>query len=135
MTQKFDREFKLSAIRMASEADSTAVEVEDRLGISRGIISRWKKQLRDSGVEAFPGTGHVSEQPQCVLQHHQRDVIVRGRPSDLRQGRPSVRGPIWIYLPYGTGVVSRNEEMPPIPVAYFQSPSILRSIHRLCQPI
>ena len=38
MTQKFDREFKLSAIRMASEADSTAVEVEDRLGISRGII-------------------------------------------------------------------------------------------------
>ncbi len=66
MTQKFDREFKLSAIRMASEADSSAVEVEDRLGISRGIISRWKKQLRDSGVEAFPGTGHVSDRDEEI---------------------------------------------------------------------
>jgi len=33
MTRTFDREFKLSAIRMASEAGITAVEVEQRLGI------------------------------------------------------------------------------------------------------
>lgn len=60
MARKFDREFKLEAIRMASEEGCTAVDVERRLGISEGIISRWKKQWRDQGVEAFPGTGHVS---------------------------------------------------------------------------
>ena len=38
---------------MASEEGSTAVEVDQRLGISKGVISRWKKQLRDRGEEAF----------------------------------------------------------------------------------
>ena len=46
---------------MASEEGSTAVEVEPRLGISKGVISRWKKPLRDRGQEAFPGTGHLSD--------------------------------------------------------------------------
>ena len=45
---------------MASEEGITAREVEQRLGLSVGIISRWKKQLKDNGDEAFPGTGHLS---------------------------------------------------------------------------
>ena len=52
MVRKFDRELKLEAMRMASEEGSTAVEVEPRLGISKGVISRWKKPLRDRGQEA-----------------------------------------------------------------------------------
>ena len=61
MARKFDREFKLEAIRMASEEGITAREVEQRLGLSVGIISRWKKQLKDNGDEAFPGTGHLRQ--------------------------------------------------------------------------
>ena len=61
MAQKYDREFKLEAIRMASEEGNTAVEVERRLGISQGIISRWKKQLKTKADEAFPGTGRLSD--------------------------------------------------------------------------
>ena len=58
--------FKLEAMRMASEEGSTAVEVEQRLGISKGVISRWKKPLRDRGEEAFPGTGHLSDRDEEV---------------------------------------------------------------------
>ena len=54
MVRKFDRELKLEAIRMDSEEGSTAVEVDQRLGISKGIISRWKKQLRDRGKKLSP---------------------------------------------------------------------------------
>ena len=61
MARKYDREFKLEAIRRASEEGSTAVEVERRLGISQGVISRWKKQLKDKGGGAFPGIGHLSD--------------------------------------------------------------------------
>ena len=60
MARKFDREFKLEAIHMALEEGSTGVEVERRLGISQGVISRWKKQLKDKGGGAFSGTGHLS---------------------------------------------------------------------------
>ena len=66
MARKYDREFKVEAIRMASEEGRTAVEVERRLGISVGIISRWKKQLKDKGDEAFPGTGHLSDRDEEV---------------------------------------------------------------------
>lgn len=62
MNRKYDREFKLEAVRMAQEAGTTAVEVEERLGIGKGMVSRWKRQLVQQGVEAFPGTGHLREQ-------------------------------------------------------------------------
>jgi transposase-like protein len=53
MSKKYDREFKLEAIRMATEEGHPATEVERRLGISQGMISRWKRQLRTDGEEAF----------------------------------------------------------------------------------
>jgi transposase len=59
MNRKYDREFKLEAVRMAQEEGTTAVEVEERLGIGKGMVSRWKRQLAQQGEEAFPGKGHL----------------------------------------------------------------------------
>ena len=33
---------------------------ERRLGLSQGIIPRWKRQLHREGQDAFPGKGHLS---------------------------------------------------------------------------
>jgi transposase len=49
MSRKYDREFKLEAVRMASEEGVSASGVEQRLGLSGGIISRWKRQLKNQG--------------------------------------------------------------------------------------
>ena len=38
MVRKYVREFKLEAVRLAQEEGSTAVEVEQRLGIGKGMI-------------------------------------------------------------------------------------------------
>jgi transposase len=59
MVRKYDREFKLEAVRLAQEEGSTAVEVEQRLGIGKGMISRWKREFARQGEEAFPGKGHL----------------------------------------------------------------------------
>ena len=59
-SKKYDRDFKLEAIRLATEEGNSATEVERRLGIGQGMISRWKRQLRTKEEEAFPGTGHLS---------------------------------------------------------------------------
>ena len=82
MARKYDREFKVEAIRMASEEGRTAVEVERRLGISVGIISRWKKQLKDKGDEAFPGTGHLSDRDEEV-RRLQRELGRVSRERDI----------------------------------------------------
>jgi transposase len=59
MPRKYDLEFKLEAVRMASEPGVTNREVEKRLGIGQGVLCRWKRELRDDGKPAFPGKGHL----------------------------------------------------------------------------
>jgi transposase len=89
MTRKYDREFKVEAIRMASEEGSTAVEVERRLGISVGIISHWKKQLKDKGDGAFPGTGHLSDRDEEV-RRLQRELGRVSRERDILKKAVSI---------------------------------------------
>ena len=59
MPRKYDLEFKVEAIRMAAEPGVTNAQVERRLGIGQGVLTRWKRQLREDGKQAFPGKGHL----------------------------------------------------------------------------
>ena len=83
MPRLYDREFKMEAVRMASEPGVTAREVERRLGIGQGVLSRWKRQLRESGDKAFPGKGHLPAQEEkvrrlkreCERLRRERDIL------------------------------------------------------------
>jgi len=59
MPRKYDLEFKVEAIRMASEPGVTNRDVERRLGIGQGVLSRWKREFKDDDAQAFPGKGHL----------------------------------------------------------------------------
>jgi len=59
MPRKYDLEFKVEAVRMAAEPGITNASVERRLGIGQGVLSRWKRELKDEGAHAFPGKGHL----------------------------------------------------------------------------
>jgi transposase-like protein len=50
-----DKEFKIEAVRLASEPGNTQAGIERDLGISQGIISRWKRELFRDREQAFPG--------------------------------------------------------------------------------
>jgi transposase len=58
MPRAYDPEFKLEAVRMASDPGVTAKNVERRLGIGQGVLFRWKRPLAIDGKQAFPGKGH-----------------------------------------------------------------------------
>ena len=59
MPRKYDLEFKLEAVRMAAEPGVTNRSVERRLGIGQGVLSRWKRELRNDATHALPGKGHL----------------------------------------------------------------------------
>ena len=59
MGKRFDKEFKTEAVQLASEPGNTQSKIERDLGISQGIISRWKRELRKDGDQAFPGKGRL----------------------------------------------------------------------------
>ena len=83
MPRKYDKEFKLEAVRMASEPGMTVKEVERRLGIGQGVLSRWKRQLKNDGKEAFPGKGHLKPEDEevrrlkqeCEPLRRERDIL------------------------------------------------------------
>ncbi len=59
MRKRIDKEFKIEAVRLASEPGNTQAGIERDLGVSQGIISRWKRELLKNGEQAFPGKGHL----------------------------------------------------------------------------
>ena len=66
MPRKYDLEFKVEAVRMASEPGVTNRQVERRLGIGQGVLSRWKRELKDDGAHAFAGKGRLKPEDEEI---------------------------------------------------------------------
>ena len=70
--KRFDREFKISAVKMVTEGGHKAAEVARSLGIHQNQLYNWKKKFSDNGDKAFPGKGHLTEL--AALRRKLRDV-------------------------------------------------------------
>jgi transposase len=57
--RRFDREFKVEAVKLANRDDKSTSQVARDLGISENILCRWKRQLASDPSFAFPGKGHL----------------------------------------------------------------------------
>ena len=60
--RKFSTEFKREAVQMASMPGVTLRQVGRDLGISEGLLGRWKRDLVTHGDKAFVGQGHARDE-------------------------------------------------------------------------
>ena len=60
-TRRFDKDFKISAVKMVTEGGHKASEVARSLGIHANVLYNWKRRYSDNGEKAFPGKGHLTE--------------------------------------------------------------------------
>ena len=58
--RRYEREFKLDAVRMVVEGDRTITDVAESLGIARALLQTWKRQFLEDGSVAFPGHGQMT---------------------------------------------------------------------------
>ncbi|MDZ4723871.1 MAG: transposase, partial [candidate division Zixibacteria bacterium] len=58
--RKYDRQFKLEAVRLSHEPSWTVSGVARDLGISENVLHVWRTKLKGDGEAAFPGKGHLS---------------------------------------------------------------------------
>ena len=74
--RKYDREFKLEAVRLSHEPGRSVSGVARNLGINANILHRWRRQLPDGGEGAFPGKGHMTAEQEELrrLRSALRDV-------------------------------------------------------------
>ena len=70
--KRFDRDFKISAVKMVTEGGHKAAEVARSLGIHQNQLYSWKKKFSDNGDKAFPGKGNLSEM--AALRRKLREV-------------------------------------------------------------
>lgn len=55
--QRFSREFKLEAVRLANESGKLVTDVARDLGISVQLLYKWQDEVAKHGESAFPGPG------------------------------------------------------------------------------
>ena len=62
MGKRYDKEFKMEAVRLALESGNSQAQIERDLGIGQGVLSRWKHEIMRDGNDAFPGKGNLKPQ-------------------------------------------------------------------------
>lgn len=77
--RKYDKEFKLEAIRVYEKGERSLAEVERDLGIANGLLGRWVSNLnkQQKKEEAFPGNGKLPETEARIRQLERENAQLR----------------------------------------------------------
>ncbi len=58
--RKYDREFKINAVKLYQESGKTLEEVGKDLGIPKTTLYAWVQELKKHGEDCFPGKGKLT---------------------------------------------------------------------------
>ena len=73
----YTQEFKMEAVRLAEAGVKPIIDIEKDLGLSRGLLNRWKKEAQEAGAGAFPGSGHLTPDANELKRLQQENAILR----------------------------------------------------------
>ncbi len=59
LRRSYDKEFKISAVKLVLESDKSVKAIASDLGISDNTLFNWKKKYLQDAQNAFPGKGHI----------------------------------------------------------------------------
>ena len=57
--RNYTREFKQEALQLWETSGKSAQQIEADLGITHGLLYKWRRDAQLAGEAAFPGHGHV----------------------------------------------------------------------------
>lgn len=66
--RNYDKEFKLSAVKLYLGGDRSYRHLSKELGVPEGTLAGWVIDYKKEGHEAFPGKGQVKESEAEVLR-------------------------------------------------------------------
>lgn len=64
----YSKEFKLEAVQLSKEPGVTVRQVAQELGIGESALTRWRRELREEGQQAFIGQGHARDEEMMRLR-------------------------------------------------------------------
>lgn len=72
--KRFDKAFKVQAVKMVTEEGQKTSEVARSLGIHANVLYNWKKRYAVEGDKAFVGKGYLTEI--SALRKQLREVVM-----------------------------------------------------------
>ena len=72
--RKYTKEFKIEALRLFETSSRSGREIEQDLGIGKGVLYRWKRELQDENLRAFPGHGNPRDEELYRLRKELAEV-------------------------------------------------------------
>ena len=75
--RQYSREFKQEAVQLLETSGKSASELERELGIGKGNLWRWKREVAADGKDAFPGHGRLAAEQERLRQLERELEIVR----------------------------------------------------------
>lgn len=76
MGKPYDKEFKLQTVRMIQDEGKPGAQVARELGINDNTLYRWIAEYKQSGQQAFPGSGQLKPDDKAIrdMQKRIRDL-------------------------------------------------------------
>lgn len=71
--RRFDKQFKLDALRMIQESDRPVASIARDLGVHPNVLYRWREQFLADPDQAFPGKGKLKPEDE-ELRKLRREV-------------------------------------------------------------
>ena len=73
LRRSFDKEFKLSAVKLVLESEKSVESIASELGVSSNSLFNWKRKYLEDAKNAFPGKGHPKPE-QEELRKKDREI-------------------------------------------------------------
>ena len=75
--RKYDKQFKLDAIRMLQESDRTLVSIARDLGIHPNLLYKWREQFLEDPEQSFPGKGNLKPEDDELRKLRRENEILK----------------------------------------------------------
>ena len=85
----YSREFKLEAVRLATEGGISVAQAARDLGIHDTVLRRWKKQFEEDPAGAFPGKGRLKPEDE-ELRRLRRENARLSQERDILKKAPAI---------------------------------------------
>lgn len=88
--RKYDREFKLNAVKLYQESGKSLETISNNLGIPMTTLAGWVKQCKEHGETSFVGSG-------TVMPCNEELFRLRRELADIKQERDILKKAVAIF--------------------------------------
>jgi len=78
----YTREYKLEVLELLKTSGKSKAQLERDLGLYPGQIKAWQRALAHDGEQAFPGTGHQSDND-AEVRRLRRELAIAQQERDI----------------------------------------------------